>query len=68
MIMPIMETIPLAWVQITEGASIIEILHICMLVDTERDTVKLFNYINRLATEQYQKFFEAQFTPLPLAS
>lgn len=46
-IMPIMETIPLAWVQITEGATIIDILHHCMLVDTQRDTVKLFNHINR---------------------
>lgn len=46
-IMPVMETIPLAWVQINEGATIIDILHHCMLVDTQRDTVKLFNHINR---------------------
>ena len=63
-----METIPLAWVQITEGATIIDILHHCMLVDTKRDTVKLFNHINRQATEVYQKYFDSSFKPLPLAS
>ena len=63
-----METIPLAWVQITEGACIIDILHTCMLIDTDRDTVKLFNYINMQATEQYQKYFDSNFKPLPLAS
>jgi len=52
-IMPTMETIPLAWVQITEGATVIDILHQCMLIDTGRDTVKLFNHFNRQATEQY---------------
>ena len=66
-IMPIMETIPLAWVQITEGATIIDILHTCMLIDTGRDTVKLFNHINRQATEQYQKYFDSSFKPLLLA-
>ena len=65
--MPIMETIPLAWVQITEGAAIIDIQHTCMLIDTSRDTVKLFNHINRQATEQYQKYFDSSFKPLLLA-
>ena len=59
--MPAMETIPLAWVQVTEGACIIDILHHCMLIDTQRDTVKLFNHICRSATEAYQKYFDSTF-------
>jgi cobalamin-dependent methionine synthase I len=50
-IMPLMETIPLAWVQIIEGACVIDILHQCMLIDTKRDTVAVLNRINRKATE-----------------
>ena len=45
--MPVMDIIPLAWVQVTEGSCVIDILNHCMLVDTTRDTVKLFNHINK---------------------
>ena len=66
--MPMMDAIPLAWVQVTEGACIIEILHQCMLVNTKRDTLSVFNNINRQATEQYQQFFDSKFKALPLVS
>ena len=63
--MPLMETIPLAWVQIIEGACLIDILHQCMTIDTKRDTVSLFNRISRVATEHYIRFFDSTFKPLP---
>lgn len=67
-IMPLMETIPLAWVQIIEGAPVIDILHQCMVIDSKRDTVALFNRINRQATEHYIRFFDSAFKPLPQTS
>ena len=67
-IMPAMECIPLAWLQVLEGACIIDTLHTCMLVDSSRDTVQVFNQINKNATEQYQKYFDSSFKPLPIAS
>lgn len=39
-----------------------------MLVDTKRDTVALFNRINRQATEHYIRFFDSTFKPLPQTS
>ena len=39
-----------------------------MLVDSSRDTVQVFNQINKNATEQYQKYFDSSFKPLPIAS
>ena len=51
-----------------EGACIIDTLHTCMLVDSSRDTVQVFNQINKNATEQYQKYFDSSFKPLPIAS
>ena len=51
-----------------EGAALIDILHLCMTLDTKRDTVDLFNNINRTATEQYQRFFDSNFRPLLNAS
>jgi hypothetical protein len=36
-----------------EGACLIEILHICMVIDTDRDTSQLFHHIHKMASEQY---------------
>ena len=47
-----------------EGAAIIDILHQCILLDSNRDSVATFNYFNRVATEQYQRFFDSSFQPL----
>ena len=62
--MPNLDSIPLTWVQINEGAALIEILHWCLLVDTQRDSTAIFARINKHATEYYQKFFDPKFVPL----
>jgi hypothetical protein len=36
--LPQLENIPLSWMKRMEGACLIEILHICMVIDTDRDT------------------------------
>ena len=66
--MPQLDSIPLAWVQMNEGACLIDIIHKCMTLDNKRDTVALFNDINRQATEYYQRFFDSSFRPLPHAA
>ena len=44
--MPQLESIPFTWVKRSEGAFLIEILHMCMVIDTNRDTVHLFSHIH----------------------
>ena len=56
--MPQLDSIPLAWVQMNEGAVLIDILNQCMTLDSSRDTVELFSSINQRATESYQRFFD----------
>jgi len=50
-IMPLLDSIPLNWVKMVECACLIEIIHQCMVVETQRDTVALFCWINQLATQ-----------------
>lgn len=35
----------------------------CMLIDTNRDTVHLFSHIHQLVSRQYTKYFDAKFKP-----
>jgi hypothetical protein len=36
--LPQLDSIPLSWMKRMEGACLIEILHMCMVIDTDRDT------------------------------
>jgi hypothetical protein len=40
--MPPLDSIPLGWIKLQQIATLLQIMHICMLIETQRDTVKLF--------------------------
>lgn len=61
--MPPLESIPLIWVKQVESTCLLEIIHMCMVIDVNRDTVDLFTHIHNIASYQYARFFDASFKP-----
>ena len=61
--MPSLETIPLIWVKQIESSCLFEIIHMCMIIDVNRDTVDLFTQIHNIASYQYARFFDVKFKP-----
>ena len=60
-----LSTIPYSWVKMPEAQCLIEVLHLCMLIDTNRDTVSLFSQIHLLVSRNYKKYFDPNFQALP---
>jgi hypothetical protein len=56
--MPYLDSIPLNWVKMAEFASMMQILHLTMLIDAKQDTSKTLYYICQLATQNYNLHFQ----------
>ena len=66
--MPFLDNLQTGWCKMAECSSLLEVLHICMLVDPRQDTVRAFREINFKVTQQYIKSFDKSFVPLLLPS
>ena len=44
-VMPYIDSMPLSWIKLSECATLIEVLHMCLMVDPKRDTVATFSRI-----------------------
>lgn len=66
--MPYLENLPLGWLKLAEIAPLLQILHLCLVIDSKQSTAGTFESIQKLATNAYRQFFDENFEPLPLYS
>ena len=65
-LMPFLDSLPIGWLKLPECAPLIQILHMCMVIDVKQNTVETFQEIQIIATTQYKKHYDENFKSLPL--
>ena len=55
--MPHLESLPMGWARLQQTACLVEIIHLCMIVETQRDTTALFRKIKHLACDAFEQYY-----------
>jgi len=55
--MPHLESMPMGWAKLQQTACLVEIIHLCMIIETQRDTTTLFRKIKHLACDAFEQYY-----------